>query len=100
MKKTLCLVFVLIFAGLSIYFFFAEDYCHVHCCVPGGSLNHTHSQPTCSVCLCHWNTLLATHSFDFAFFQDVTRLAPPSTALGPLKPFNADIAHPPKSFLA
>jgi hypothetical protein len=95
MKKTTALLFVMIFAGLSLYFFFAEDYCSVHNPIPRGTFSHSHKQAS-SICLCFWNNLFAPGSFDFPCFQEVLFLAVSPPALSPLKAFNADISHPPK----
>jgi len=99
MKKTTVLLFVLIFAGLSLYFFFAEDYCHVHNSMPGGTFSHSHSQ-VCSICLCFLSNLFAPGSFDFSGFQGVARLTANPFDASPVKAFDADISHPPKPSLS
>ncbi|MGA2363338.1 MAG: hypothetical protein ABSG73_12875 [Candidatus Aminicenantales bacterium] len=99
MKKTTALLFVLIFAGLSLYFFFAEDYCHVHNPMPGGTFSHSHGYAA-SICLCFWSNLFSPGAFDFSGFQGVERLRVDPFDRSPVKAFNADIAHPPKSFLS
>jgi hypothetical protein len=95
MKKTTAIFFLLIFAGLSLYFFFAEDYCHVHNPLPGGTFSHAHSRAA-SICLCFWSTLFSPGSFDFSFAQNVDRLAANPFDRFPIKAFNADISHPPE----
>jgi hypothetical protein len=99
MKETTAFLFVLIFLGLSLYFFFAEDYCHVHNPMAGGTFSHSHSR-TASICLCFWNNLFSPGSFDFSGFQGVARLRVDPIDPSPAKAFNADISHPPKSFPA
>lgn len=98
MKKIAALLFLLVFAGLSVYFFFAEDYCHVHNPMPGGTFSHSHSQAV-SICLCFWGNLFTPGSYDFTLVQDAERLPLNFYTLGPSKPFHSDISHPPKSFL-
>jgi hypothetical protein len=97
MKKPTALIFLLIFAGLSLYFFFAEDYCHVHTPMPGGTFSHSHNHAA-SICLCFWSNLFSPGSFDFSGFQGVERLRVDPFDPSPVKAFNADISHPPKSF--
>jgi hypothetical protein len=97
MQKTIAILFLLIFSGLGFYFFFAEDYCPVHCSpADGGSFYHVHHTPA-SICLCFWSTLFAPGSFDFSCFQGVERLALKPFDASPLRSFNADIAHPPRA---
>ena len=57
MKKIVAVAFILVFAGLSLYFFFAEDYCHVHNSLPRGAFSHTHHEASVQTCLCFWSTL-------------------------------------------
>jgi hypothetical protein len=99
MKKTTAILFLLAFAGLSFYYFFAEDYCPVHNLIPSPAFSHTHRQPP-SICLCFWNTLFAPGSYDFSLFHDMEPLTTHLPILDPAKPFNSDIAHPPKSLPA
>jgi hypothetical protein len=100
MKKSIAFVFLLAFAGLSLYFFFAEDYCPLHCCpAPGGSFNHVHAAPG-SVCLCFWSTLFVSGPYDFSHFVSIGRLPANLLDRTPLKAFDADIAHPPKTLPA
>ena len=95
MKKIIAVSFLIVFVGLSFYFFFAEDYCHVHCPLPKGSFSHTH-QKGLSICLCFWGNLFSPTSCDFAFLQDVMRLPVISYAACPDKPASPDIPHPPR----
>lgn len=100
MKRTTALLFLTVFAGLSVYFFFAEDLCPVHSApVAGSTFSHTH-QALPSICLCFWGTLFAPGTFDFSCFQGVERLRESPMRRSPLASFNADIAHPPKSLSA
>jgi len=101
MKKTTqtaaALIFLLAFTGLSVYFFFAEDFCPVHNPPPAGNaFSHTH-RALPSICLCFWGTLFAPGRFDFSFFQGIERLAERPLDRSPLRAFNADIAHPPEA---
>jgi hypothetical protein len=95
MKKTTALVFLLAFSCLSVYFFFAQDYCHLHDTLPGATFTHTHN-PTASVCLCFWGNLFSPGSCDFACAQDVSRLAVIPVVEGPSKALPSDISHPPE----
>jgi len=95
MKKTAVLIFLVAFAGLSFYFFFAEDYCHVHNRIPGGAFSHSHGR-TDSICLCFWSTLFSPGSFDFDHYQGVQRFPVNPVGAPPLKAFDADISHPPR----
>jgi len=97
MKRTTALLFLIVFAGLSVYFFLAEDFCPVHCApVAGNAFSHSHHVLP-SICLCFWGTLFAPGTFDFSCFQGVERLRECSMDRSPLMAFNADIAHPPKA---
>jgi hypothetical protein len=95
MKKTTALVFLLAFTCLSFYFFFAQDYCHLHDTLPGATFTHTHDQPI-SVCLCFWGNLFSPGSCDFACAQDVSRLTVMPAVVGPFKALPSDISHPPE----
>ncbi|MEN6310128.1 MAG: hypothetical protein ABFD80_01165 [Acidobacteriota bacterium] len=95
MKKTTALIFLVAFAGLGFYFFFAEDYCHAHGSVPGGTYSHSHGRAD-SVCLCFWSTLFSPGSFDFDHYQGVQRLSSDPLGRPPMKAFDADISHPPR----
>jgi hypothetical protein len=97
MKRTTALLFLMVFAGLSVYFFFAEDFCPVHSApVAGSTFSHTHHALP-SICLCFWGNLFAPGRFDFCCYQGVERLTERPHVLSPLKTYNADIAHPPKA---
>jgi len=97
MKKTAVLIFLAAFVGLSFFFFFAEDYCHVHNRVPGGTFSHSHTHGGAdSICLCFWSTLFAPGSINFDHYQGVQRLSFNPLGAPPLKAFDADISHPPR----
>ncbi len=97
MKKPVAVAFLLVFAGLSFYFFFAEDYCHVHNSLPRGTFSHAdrHQTPV-QTCLCFWSTLFSPGSCDFAFIQSDARLPDFTPLVIPGEPFDSDIAHPPE----
>jgi hypothetical protein len=96
MTKLAALVFLLIFTGLCFYYFFAEDYCPVHCCpAPVGSFSHVHHGAS-AVCLCFWSTLFSPACFNFSSFQPVERLTVDLLDQSPPIAFNADITHPPE----
>ncbi|HVP90482.1 MAG TPA: hypothetical protein VMS75_04620 [Terriglobales bacterium] len=100
MKRSIALAFLLVFAGLAFYFYFAEETCPVHCCpAPVGSFNHVHGGPA-AVCLCFWSTLFAPVTFDLAhFLRTGLRPADPLDRT-PLVAFRADVGHPPKTLPA
>jgi hypothetical protein len=98
-KKILAFLCVLVFAGLGTYYFYAEDYCPVHNASPRGAFSHTH-RGQAAVCLCFWNNLFSTVSYDFHFVQDVERLVSSAGPAFPANPFDSDIGHPPKLFPA
>lgn len=96
MKRTTALLFLVVFSGLCVYFYFAEDLCPMHSApLAGSTFSHTHHALP-SVCLCFWGNLFAPGAFDFGCYQGVERLPEHPYALSPLKAYNADIAHPPK----
>ena len=99
MKKSIAVASILIFVGLSLYYFYVEDFCPVHNALPTGTFTHSHHGPA-SICLCFWSTLFSPASYDFGVAQDIKRLSPDSHVGGPMTPFSSDIGHPPKPFPA
>lgn len=99
MKKATVILFLLIFAGLGLYYFFAEDYCHVHNPMPGGTFSHSHSRAI-SNCLCFWGHLFTPGSYEFELVDGAGRLPLNLYFRGPSKPFHSDIPHPPELSLA
>ncbi len=97
MKRTTALLFLVIFSGLCVYFYFAEDICPLHSApLSGSTVSHTHHAPA-SICLCFWGNLFAPRTFDFSCYQGVARLPARPLDVSPATAFNADIAHPPKA---
>jgi hypothetical protein len=97
MKRTTALLFLVVFSGLCVYFYFAEEICPLHSApLAGSTFSHTH-QALPAICLCFWGTLFAPRTFDFCCYQGVERLPARPNGLSPLKAYNADIAHPPRA---
>lgn len=101
MKKALLVAFVIVFAACMFHYFYAEDHCPVHCPSPGGQLGHVHNHHgNASTCLCFWSSLFGPEADDWAGAADYRVMSAPAEATRLRAPLGADIAHPPKSFLA
>lgn len=100
MKRTVGLIFVLVFFASMLQYFYAEDHCPVHRPSEGGRIGHVHPHyADASVCLCFWTSLFCLEPGEFGASAGFLAVLLPSASGRPLAAIGADIAHPPKPSL-
>jgi hypothetical protein len=100
MKKAVVVVFVVIFAAAMFHYFYGEDHCLGG--IPsadGGFSRVHHHHANASTCLCFSSGLIGPESDNWVGATDFLIMLSPVGENRLLASLEADIAHPPKSFL-